>query len=119
MPSARVGAFRARSAGEKSVDISERSSGAGNLGSAGTSCYEGSGDRPASITCARVRRQQVGLVRPALPVLCIWRRLTFYGDVRPDQSIFGIDSEPFFESGLRVRLDRIDRAFRLANTAID
>ena len=43
----------------------------------------------------------------------------FYGDVRPDQSIFGIDSEPFFESGLRVRLDRIDRAFRLANTAID
>src|SRR5262249_54888301 len=27
--------------------------------------------------------------------------------------------EPLFESRLRVRLDRINRAFRLANTAID
>src|SRR5260221_10785778 len=28
-------------------------------------------------------------------------------------------AEPFFESGLGVRLDCVDRAFRLANTAID
>ena len=40
-------------------------------------------------------------------------------DVRPDLSILGIDLEPFFEAGLGVRLDRIDRAFRFANTAID
>jgi hypothetical protein len=44
-------------------------------------------------------------------------RLTLYGDVRPDP--FGIDAEPFFESGLGVRLDCVDRTFRLANTAID
>src|SRR6266481_1137638 len=74
---------------------------------------------PASITCARVERQQVGLVRLVLPLLCIWRRLTLYGDVRPDPRIFGIDAEPFFESGLGVRLDCVDGAFRLANTAID
>jgi hypothetical protein len=31
----------------------------------------------------------------------------------------GIDLEPLFEPGLGVRLDCINRAFRLANTAID
>ena len=35
------------------------------------------------------------------------------------QSILGIDLEPLFESRLSVRLDRINRTFRLANTAID
>jgi hypothetical protein len=33
--------------------------------------------------------------------------------------IFGIDAEPFFESGLGVRPDCVDRAFWLADTAID
>jgi hypothetical protein len=47
------------------------------------------------------------------------RRLTLYRDVRPDQSIFGIDVEPLFESRLGVRFNRVDRALRLANTAID
>ena len=55
----------------------------------------------------------------ALPLLGIWRWLTFYGDVRPDLSILGIDLEPLFESRSSVRLDRINRAFRLANTTID
>src|SRR6476620_1849602 len=55
-----------------------------------------------SITCAGVRRKQVGFVRLAFPVLCIWRRLTLYRDVRPDQSILGIDVEPLFESRLGV-----------------
>ena len=41
------------------------------------------------------------------------------GDIWPDPSIFSINREPFFHSGLGVRLDRVDRAFRLANTAID
>ena len=76
-------------------------------------------DCRASITNARVRRKQVGFVRLALPVLGIWRRFTFYGDVGPDLSILGIDLEPFFESRLSVGLDRINRALRLANTAID
>src|SRR5262249_58392837 len=39
--------------------------------------------------------------------------------VRPDLSILGIDLEPLFETRFGVRLDRINRAFRLANTAID
>jgi hypothetical protein len=47
------------------------------------------------------------------------RRLTLYRDVRPDQSIFGIDVEPLFESRLGVRFNRVDRALRLANTTID
>src|ERR1700736_2158542 len=42
-----------------------------------------------------------------------------HGDIWPDQSIFRINGEPFFDSGLGVRLDRVDRAFRLANTTID
>ena len=41
------------------------------------------------------------------------------GDIWPDPSIFSINLEPFFHSGLGVRLDRVDRAFRLANTTID
>src|SRR6185437_11121242 len=53
------------------------------------------------------------------PVFGIRRWLTLYGDVWPDLSITSIDLEPLFESRLSVRLDRIDRAFRLANTTID
>src|ERR1700730_14925105 len=74
---------------------------------------------PASITCARVWRKQVDLVRLALLRPLHWRRLTLYRDIRPDLGVFGVEAQPFFESGLGVRLDCIDRAFRLANTAID
>ena len=74
---------------------------------------------PTSIACARARRKQVGFVRLALPVLGICGRLTFYGDVRPDLSILGIDLQPLFQAGLGVWLDCINRAFRFANTAID
>ena len=42
-----------------------------------------------------------------------------YGDVGPDLRIFRIDLEPLFETGLRVRLDCVDWAFRLAHAAID
>jgi hypothetical protein len=40
-------------------------------------------------------------------------------DIGPDLRIFGINFKPLFETGLGIRLDRVDRAFRLANTAID
>ena len=73
----------------------------------------------SAITPAWIRRKKLGLVGPALPLLGICRRLTFYGDVRPDLSISSIDLEPLFEAGLSVRLDRIDRAFRLADAAVD
>jgi len=72
-----------------------------------------------SITYARIGRKQVGLVGLALPILRIRRWLTFYGDVRPDLSIFRIDLEPLFETGLRVRFDCVNRAFWFANAAID
>ena len=72
-----------------------------------------------SITCARIRRKQVGLVGLALPILGIRRWLTFDGDVRPDLSMFRIDLEPLFETGLRIRFDCVNRAFRFANAAID
>src|SRR4029078_2746020 len=36
-----------------------------------------------------------------------------------DVRIFGINLKPLFEAGLGIRLDRVDRAFRLANAAID
>src|SRR4029077_5163678 len=51
--------------------------------------------------------------------LGVRRRFTFYGDVWPDLSVLSIDLEPFLESRRSVRLDRINRAFRLANTAVD
>ena len=72
-----------------------------------------------SITPARFWREQVCLVRLAFPILGIWRRLTFYRDVRPDLGVSSIHLEPLFESRFSVRLDRINRALRLANTAID
>ena len=55
----------------------------------------------------------------AIELFRIRWRLTLCNNVRPDPRIFGIDAEPFFKSGRGVRLDRVDWAFRLANTAID
>src|SRR5581483_11952129 len=37
----------------------------------------------------------------------------------PFDSILGIDLEPLLQSGLRIGLDRVNRAFRFANAAID
>jgi hypothetical protein len=72
-----------------------------------------------SITCARIGRKQVGLVGLALPILRIRRWLTLDGDVRPDLSILGINLQPLFEPRFGIRLNRINWAFRLANTTID
>jgi hypothetical protein len=40
-------------------------------------------------------------------------------DVGPNCRVLAVEVEPLFESRLRIRLDRINRAFRLANTTID
>ena len=40
-------------------------------------------------------------------------------DVGPNCRILAVEVEPLFESRLRIRLDRINRAFGLANTTID
>jgi hypothetical protein len=73
----------------------------------------------SSITKAGVRRKQACLVRLALPLLGIWGRLTLDRDVWPDLSVFGVDLEPLLQPRLGVRLNRVNRAFRFANTAID
>jgi hypothetical protein len=47
------------------------------------------------------------------------RRFALDGDAWPDRRIVGIELEPLFKAWLRVWLDGIDRAFRLADAAID
>ena len=74
---------------------------------------------PGSITATRIRRKQVGLVGLAFPLIRVGWRLAFDGDVRPNLSILGVDLQPLFESWFGIRLNRINRAFRLANTTID
>src|SRR5262249_20587518 len=59
------------------------------------------------------------LVRLAFPLLGVGRRLTLDGDVGPLFGVFGVELEPFLKAGLGIRLDRLDRAFRLAHAAID
>src|ERR1700733_13810756 len=54
-----------------------------------------------------------------IPLLVIGRRLSLCRDVGPQLGVFGIDAQPFFDVGLSIGLDRIDRAFRFANAAID
>src|SRR5271169_3370194 len=52
-------------------------------------------------------------------ILCVRRRFLLLGDIRPALGVFGIDLEPLLKPRLGVRLDRIGRAFRLADAAID
>src|SRR5260370_25826872 len=54
-----------------------------------------------------------------LVLLGVGRGFLLLGDVRPTLGIFGIHLEPFFQSGLGVRLDGIGGTFRLAHTAVD
>ena len=59
------------------------------------------------------------LTRHPLPGLGVGRGGLLGGDIRPGLGILGVERQPFLESGLGVRLDRLDRAFRLAHTTID
>ena len=40
-------------------------------------------------------------------------------DVGPNRRVLAVEVEPLFKSRFRIRLDSVNRAFRLANTAID
>ena len=58
-------------------------------------------------------------VRLPLPFLIVgWRRF-FDRNIWPDFPVFRIQRQPFLEPRLGVGLDRVDRAFRLADSAID
>ena len=47
-----------------------------------------------------------------------WGRF-FHHNSWPDVRVFRIERQPFFKPRLRGRLDRVDRAFWLADSAID
>ena len=72
-----------------------------------------------SITAARIRRKQFGLVGLAFPLISVGWRLALYGDVRPYLSVLGVDLQPLLKAGLRVRLNGIDRAFRYAHPTVN
>ncbi len=59
------------------------------------------------------------LVRLSLPLLRVGRGCLFSGNVWPDFRVFGIQQQPFLKPRIGVRLDGVDRAFRLADPAID
>jgi hypothetical protein len=58
-------------------------------------------------------------VRLPLPVLRVGRAFFFDRDVWPNFRVLGIERQPFFKPRLSVGLDRIDRALRHADAAID
>src|SRR6476620_10266571 len=49
----------------------------------------------------------------------IWGRRLFPRDVGPNGRVLAVEVEPLFGPWLRVGLDSVNRAFRLANAAID
>ena len=53
------------------------------------------------------------------PLLGVGRGVLFGRDVGPDLGEFRVDTQPLLDARLGIGLDRIDRAFRLANPAID
>jgi hypothetical protein len=64
-------------------------------------------------------------VRNIVPCLApsptLWRRRGVFleGDIGPQSSVLGVDAQPLLGPWLGVGLDRLDRAFRLANPTID
>src|SRR6266481_718788 len=73
----------------------------------------------ASITRAGIWREVLEFVRLPLPLLRIGRGRFFDHNIWPDFRVFRIQRQPLLKPRLGVRLDRVDRAFRLADPAID
>src|SRR6266566_2957051 len=73
----------------------------------------------ASITRAWIWREVLEFVRLPLPLLRVRRGRFFDRNIWPDFRVFRIQQQPFLKPRLGVRLDRVDRAFRLADPAID
>ena len=55
----------------------------------------------------------------AIKLLGVCRRVTLDGDIWPFWRVFRVDFQPLFKTWFGIRFDRVGRAFRLANTAID
>src|SRR5262245_55271650 len=74
----------------------------------------------ASVAGSRVWREEpFELVRNALPILGVGRGLLFDRDIGPGFRVFGVEFQPLLKARLGVRLNRLDRAFRLADTTVD
>src|SRR5258705_6880263 len=73
----------------------------------------------ASITRAGIWREVLEFVRLPLPLLRVGRGRFFDRNIWPDFRVFLVQRQPFLEPRLGVRLDRVDRAFRHADPAID
>ena len=73
----------------------------------------------ASIARAWIWREVLQFVRLPLPLLPVGQGRFFSVNVWPDFRVFRVQRQPFLESRLGVRLDRVDRAFRHADPAID
>ena len=58
-------------------------------------------------------------VRLPLPILRVRRGRFLSRNVWPDFRVLGIQQQPFLKPRIGVRLDRVDRAFRLADAAIN
>ena len=72
-----------------------------------------------SIPCSGLGRKILEFVGLSIPLLPIsWRRL-FGHNIRPDFRVIRIQRQPFLNARFGISLDRVDWAFRLANTAID
>src|SRR5271170_5733465 len=72
-----------------------------------------------SASRAGIWREVLEFVLLPLPLLRVGRGLSFDRNVWPNFCVFGVQRQPFLKARLGVRLDRVDRAFRLADPAID
>src|SRR3984893_4448666 len=73
-----------------------------------------------SVAGTRIRRKMlVEFVGDPLPLLGVAGGLLFGLDVRTFFGVFGVDCQPLLDAGLGIGLDRVNRAFRLADPAID
>src|SRR5579862_1177078 len=59
------------------------------------------------------------LVGFALPLLGVGGRFLLGRDVGPDLGVFGVEPQPPVGAGFGIGLDRLDRALRLADAAIN
>ena len=73
----------------------------------------------ASITRAGIWREVLEFVRLPLPLLRVRRGRFFDRNIWPDSCVFRIQRQPFLKPGFAISLDGVDRAFRLADPAID
>src|ERR1700687_4811759 len=73
----------------------------------------------ASITRAGIWREVLEFVRLPLPLLGVGRGRFFDRNIWPDFRVSRIQRQPFLKPRPGVRLNRVDRAFRHADPAID